>query len=346
MNIKEDRFKFIIIILSLILIFIVLSFLILFNIKIVKHPLKKHIGTSIEVKVKKGDSFYSVIDKLDKMGVLNNAKMSKLYIRCSKVDPSDIRAGDYIIASDISMKGIIEKLGGNESITTVTVTIPEGKNIEEIADILDSKGVISKNKFLSSCDKYELPPYIKSNLKRRYELEGYLFPDTYEFNKNATANEIIKTMLDRFEFILKDIQINSNKLVNNEDIDDLIIMASIVEKEISFKEERAKAASVFYNRLNLGMKLQSCATVQYALGEHRDKLYNKDLNINSPYNTYKVGKLPIGPICCPGRASIEAALNPQNTNYIYFVSKNDGTHIFTDNYKDFIEAKKKYQGED
>ena len=121
-------------------------------------------------------------------------------------------------------------------------------------------------------------------------------------------------------------------------------MASIVEKEASDKKELDIVASVFYNRLKIDMPLQSCATVLYSLGKHKDILLDKDLEVKSPYNTYIVEGFPIGPICNPGKESIKAALSPATTNYLYFVSTNDGKHFFTDDYKKFLEIKKKTQG--
>lgn len=331
-------------ILSFLLLFLVICVL-LFNQKIIKHPFKNNIESSVKVQIKNGDSVYSVIDQLDKAGELNNGKLTKLYIKVKKIKTNNIKVATYDISSDSSIESFIQEIiTGKGKKDTIIVTIPEGYHIEEIGNVLEEKGIIDKSKFLSACKEYKLPIYIESNSKRKYALEGYLFPDTYEFNKGVSGNEIIDIMLNRFEFVLNDIQGKFGKIVSNEDTDDLIIMASIVEKEISSKDEREKAASVFYNRLNIKMKLQSCATVLYALGYHKDKLYDKDLKVKSPYNTYIVSGLPVGPICCPGRAAIEAALNPEKTKLLYFVSKNDGTHVFAEKYKDFSDAKKKYQG--
>ncbi|WP_264852186.1 endolytic transglycosylase MltG, partial [Clostridium omnivorum] len=152
-------------------------------------------------------------------------------------------------------------------------------------------------------------------------------------------------MIKNFETVLKDVENKKNRTLNTSDIDRVITMASIVEKEAEKDEERGKVAAVFYNRLNKGMKLQSCATVLYTLGVHKDKLYDKDLAAPGPYNTYIVKALPAGPICSPGRKSIEAAIDPPTTKDIYFVSKNDGTHFFTDSYTEFEKVKKQYQGQ-
>lgn len=236
------------------------------------------------------------------------------------------------------------KTGSENADNIVKVTIPEGFDIEHIAKTLDEKGIISKDEFLTSCKEYTLPSYIKKDSKRKYELEGYLFPDTYEFKKNTGGREIIDIFLNRFEYVINDIEKSNNMTMEDGKLDEIITMASIVEKEVKMEDERGKAASVFYNRLKKGMKLQSCATVLYALGYHKDKLSNNDLKVKSPFNTYIVKALPEGPICCPGKASIIAALKPNKTNFLYFVSNNDGTHTFTSSYKEFLNVKKKTQG--
>jgi len=152
-------------------------------------------------------------------------------------------------------------------------------------------------------------------------------------------------MLDRFTSVIEEIEQDTGVQLKGNNLDDIITMASIVEKEVEIPEERGKAASVFYNRLQKGMKLQSCATVLYALGVHKDKLYYKDLEVDSVYNTYKVQGLPEGPICNPGKGCILAAIKPSNTNYLYFVSNNDGTHFFTDDNEKFLQVKKATQGD-
>ena len=157
-----------------------------------------------------------------------------------------------------------------------------------------------------------------------------------------SGNEIIKLMVDKFYSTIN--EINKEKPIDMKKLDNIIIMASIVEGEASDKNERDKVASVFYNRLKKDMKLQSCATVLYSLGKHKEKLYDKDLEVQSPYNTYKVTGLPVGPICNPGKESIKAALSPAKTNYLYFVSNNDGTHFFTDDYNEFLKVKAVTQG--
>jgi UPF0755 protein len=257
-----------------------------------------------------------------------------------------VKPGVYSFYENIPLEKLIRYLNkGIKDDETVKVVIPEGYDIEHIAAALDKKGIISKADFIKSCREYKLPDFIKSDSRRRYALEGYLFPDTYEFLKGTDGKEIIDVMLKTFSKAIDNIQKETGKNISSGDLDKIITMASILEKEVDKKDERGKAASVFYNRLSRDMKLQSCATVLYALGIHKNKLYYNDLKVNSPYNTYIVKGLPIGPISCPGVECIKAAIEPEKTNYLFFVSKNDGTHFFTDNEKKFLEVKKVTQGD-
>lgn len=318
----------------------ILIFGTIFYSKSIKNPFKSN--DDFIVKVKEGDTLYTIIDGIDEDGILKNSVITKMYIKMSDNKPV-IKPGTYNVEKDASLGDLLNILG-NESLNNnnVSVTIPEGYDIDQIAKVLDEKGIISSEKFIKGVKEYPVPKYIKLDEKRRYQLEGFLFPDTYTFTKGVTAEEIIKTMNNRFNSIIK--ELTNKEAIETQNINDIVTMASIVEKEASSESERDIVSSVFYNRLNNKMKFQSCATVIYALGEHREKLYEKDLEVKSPYNTYLVEGLPVGPISNPGRASINAAINPKKTNYLFFVSNNDGTHFFTDNYEEFLKVKEKTQG--
>ncbi|WP_040330756.1 endolytic transglycosylase MltG [Clostridium ihumii] len=318
----------------------ILIFGTIFYSKSIKNPFKTN--DDFIVKVKEGDTLYTIIDGIDEDGILKNSVITKMYIKMSDNKPV-IKPGTYNVEKDASLGDLLNILG-NESLNNnnVSVTIPEGYDIDQIAKVLDEKGIISSEKFIKGVKEYPVPKYIKLDEKKRYQLEGFLFPDTYTFTKGVTAEEIIKTMNNRFNSIIK--ELTNKEAIETQNINDIVTMASIVEKEASSESERDIVSSVFYNRLNNKMKFQSCATVIYALGEHREKLYEKDLEVKSPYNTYLVEGLPVGPISNPGRASINAAINPKKTNYLFFVSNNDGTHFFTDNYEEFLKVKEKTQG--
>ncbi|WMJ82130.1 endolytic transglycosylase MltG [Clostridium sp. MB40-C1] len=322
---------------AVIIIVVALVLLILIKVKNdINHPFITK-NNKVEFVVNKGESLFYVIDKLNKDGLMKNKQLMKIYIKNNKLNTT-IKSGEYVIPSDISIKEFVDTLNKGMKIS---VTIPEGYDVERIGDLLEKKGLVSKKDFLKSCKEYKLPENIKANIKAKYPLEGYLFPDTYEFDKSFSSNKIISAMLNRFEEVLKEVEKEENKEITN--LKDIVIIASIVEKEARIDEDRAEIASVVFNRLKRKMMLQIDATVLYALGEHKDRLYLKDLKVNSPYNTYKIKGLPVGPICSPGKPSIKAALNPKNTENIYYVLQDNEKHYFTNNYKDFLKAKERYK---
>lgn len=324
------------------IIIIILLFLFAYIVNSLNHPFK--ITSDKEFEIKTGDTLYGIVAKLDSQGLIKNSSIVKAYIKYKKV-PGNIKPGLYTISANLSINEFIYNINnGVFDKNTVFITIPEGYDLSQIADLLNKKDIINKDDFIKACKDYKLPDYIKIDNNRKYELEGYLFPDTYQLKKNMSGKEIIDLMLLHFNKQFTNLLKKDNISLDKNNYDSIIIMASIIEREAEKDNERSIIASVFYNRLNKNIKLQSCATVEYALGYHKDKLYNKDLEIKSLYNTYYVDGLPEGPICSPGLKSIEAAIKPSSTNYLYFVSNNNGTHFFTEDYKKFEEVKKITQG--
>lgn len=215
-------------------------------------------------------------------------------------------------------------------------TVPEGYTIDDISEKLEKEGICSKEDFIKAIKEYELPSFVNINSEKRYNLEGYLFPDTYLIKVGETPKEIITKMVARFKEMLNEAIKEVNTTVKNEDIETVVTIASMIEKEARIDSERPVIASVIVNRLNIDMMLQIDATVIYALGEHVDTVLYSHLETNSPYNTYKNYGLPVGPISNPGLESIKAALKPEQTDYLFYVLQNDKTHYFTNNYEDFI----------
>ncbi|KEH87765.1 endolytic transglycosylase MltG [Clostridium novyi] len=320
---------------------IILCILIFIGFKTFKNIKYPFVSTTdkISVVVAKGDSLSNVINKLHKEGYIKRPDVIKLYINIRRIDTT-IKQGKYNINTNISIDRFIKILNQGFDDEIVKVTIPEGYNIEDIGKLLEDKGIIKKEQFIKSCKNYKLPQYVKQNKNTKYSLEGYLFPDTYRFKKGVSGNEIIKDMLEQFKLVINDIEKKNNKINN---LHEILTKASIIEKEARSEEDRFKISSVIDNRIQKQMKLQVDATVLYSLGEHKKRLYYKDLNINSPYNTYKVKGLPPGPICNPGKPSIIAALKPQKTDYLYYVLENNKGHYFTKDYKDFLMAKERYK---
>jgi UPF0755 protein len=308
---------------------------------IIKHPFITE-DTTIELKVKSGDTLTGVINSLYEDKKIGNSYLIKWYIKKQQLS-TNIKPGTYNFSKDISLEKLIKGLGESKyNENSIKVTIPEGYDVEHIATLLQDNGIIEKEKFIQSVKEYTPPSYIKTDIKRKYALEGFLFPDTYELIKGMKGKDIIDIMLKNFEAVLKNVQDKSNKEMTVEEIDKIIILASMVERETEAVDERVVVSSVLHNRLNIKMKLQIDATVEYALGVHKTIYTYKDLEFQSPYNTYLVSGLPIGPICNPGKASILAAMEPASTKYIYYVSKFDGskTHFFSENYDKFLSDKK------
>ncbi|MDU7963907.1 MAG: endolytic transglycosylase MltG [Clostridium perfringens] len=251
-------------------------------------------------------------------------------------------------------------LKSNEA--NITFKVKDGESLNGLFERLNNENVLrssffskiyikfnnveescTKDEFLKVVKEYPLPSYIKPNKERKYELEGFLFPDTYAIPKGTTPKEIVAMMLNRFEGVINEIQSELGITIPKEEYEKYVIVASMVEKEARDDSERAEIASVIYNRLQKGMPLQIDATVLYALGEHKETVLYKDLKVDSPYNTYKIKGLPVGPICNPGKPSLLAAIKPAKTDYIYYLlNPSNNKHYFTNNYEDFLAKKKEF----
>lgn len=252
-----------------------------------------------------------------------------------------LREGSYKINTDLSLNELIEALEGkslNENL--ISLTIPEGYTIEDIGKVIEEKNIASKEEFIKAVENYELPWFIEKNKNKRYDLEGYLYPDTYFIEKDTDLNDIIKMMVERFEEVLTQIQEESEVNFDNSKINDITTIGSMIEKEAQVDKDRPLISSVIYNRLEKDMKLQIDATILYAMNEHVDVVLYKHLETDSPYNTYKYKGLPVGPICNPGKESLKAALMPDKTDYLYYILQKDKSHYFTNEYNDFLNKKK------
>ncbi len=253
---------------------------------------------------------------------------------------NQIRSGTYHLLVYKNPVYVIQKLiHGVRS--DITVTIPEGLTLYEVADLLFKKKLIDdRSAFVKLCHDQS---FIQNFGLHVASLEGYLFPDTYSFEENESMNRIASRMVENFTR-----QVTSVTAIPADSLQKVIIIASLIEKEAKYDVERPLIAQVFYNRLKLKRPLESCATVIYAYKQKNPDtiityLRDKDLKINSPYNTYLYAGLPPGPICSPGLGSIKAALNPAPGNYLYFVSRGDGFHYFSKTYKEHLLAREQYR---
>ncbi|HHX87280.1 MAG TPA: endolytic transglycosylase MltG [Firmicutes bacterium] len=268
-------------------------------------------------------------------GVIHNAYAFRIYARLMGLDKEFI-AGQYELSPASDLKEIMEKItGGEVYLDTEWFTIPEGFTVEQMAESLSGQQLLDGCRFLEIASNppesmIEQFPFVKDAVGGGgYVLEGYLFPDTYQINRGASEEEIICLMLSRMNRII-DQRFEQRARELGMTPYQITTLASIVEKEAVAAGERKRIASVFYNRLADNYLLQSCATIQFILGETKPVLSTKDTLIESPYNTYLNPGLPPGPICSPGESSIKAVLYPEQSNYYYFVSKNDGSgeHYF------------------
>ncbi len=279
-----------------------------------------------------------VADSLKEGGIIQYPILFKLFAGFShaseKIDP-----GEYEISSQLDYRAIVTHLqrGAAEAATT-KLTIPEGKTVKQTFKMLEEAKV---------CTVAELEEYAKNGeldysflspdkLGSDTRLEGFLFPDTYEFYEEASPKYTIEKFLDNFKRrITEEMYAQAGEMGRS--FDEILTVASMIEMEAASDAERPRIASVIYNRLNSSSfgYLQIDATVQYALGERKDKLSYDDLAVDSPYNTYTNKGLPPGPIANPGLASIKAALNPESTSYYYYALRKDGTHKFFTNYSEF-----------
>lgn len=250
-----------------------------------------------------------------------------LYARWKGLD-SRIKAGEYGLNNGLSTPQVLMELV-NGHVDVQSFTVPEGFTTAQVADLLAAKGLISKEKFYAVVAGEDLPyPFIQDLPEGDKRLEGYLFPDTYQMMRGDSEGSVVNMMLKRFEIEMDDLDYPAQAEMAGVTLHQAVTIASLVEREARIDEERPVIAGVIYNRMDRSMPLQLCATVQYALGVNKPELYYKDLEIDSPYNTYLIQGLPPGPIAMPGRTSLLAAVHPARTDYLYYVVKPDGAHAF------------------
>lgn len=252
-----------------------------------------------------------------------------------------VKAGEYKLELPLSPKSILEKLTKGE-IYLHPVTIPEGLTIQETALLFHSTLSIKPQQFIQAAHNTQL---ISSLDPKAKDLEGYLYPETYHFPDGTSASKVISTMVSQFKEVFNSKWRKKAQQINMT-IREVVTLASMVEKETGISEEKPLISAVFHNRLQKGMKLDCDPTIIYVLkkeNKFRGQLWIKHLKLDSPYNTYVYSGLPPGPIANPGKEALQAALYPADVSYLYFVSKNDGTHHFSRTFKEHQRAVNKYQ---
>lgn len=288
------------------------------------------------VVIREGASLRDVAEHLEREEIIASKVLFLLWARLHQESRS-IKAGEYQLGSHMAPARILAKLTRGQVITH-PVTIPEGFTKEQIAALLSEKGLVPKERFVALTEDPSLPKqYGLSGMS----LEGYLYPDTYQFARGLSALTLIDTMVRRFLGIVEPFRESIRE--SGLSLEQVITLASIVEKETGRADERPLIASVFLNRLQKRMRLESDPTVIYGLGNFDGNLTRKDLVRPTAYNTYVIRGLPPGPIANPGRESILAVLYPAATKYLYFVSKNDGSHHFSKTLAEHNRAVNRYQ---
>lgn len=289
-----------------------------------QQPYKGYTGEEKLVEVKPGTSASQIIERLETEGVLADAGGARFYL-VYFLDDASIRAGEYLFRGPLTTPQVLNMLTRGQ-VVNHSITLVEGLTLEETADQLVKAGFGKRDTFL---ELMRSPALIADFDPQAPDLEGYLFPETYSFSRDVDEKTVVQTLVKtfrkRFDEKVKP------KAGPGRTMRQLVTLASIVEKEAQVSSERPVIAAVYQNRVDRGMGLGADPTVIYALkrlGRWNGNIRKDDLRVDSPYNTYRYAGLPPGPICSPGLASLAAAADPADVPYLYFVSRNDGTHVF------------------
>lgn len=294
-------------------------------------------GETVTVTIPEGSNTKTIAKLLKENKVISNEMLFLFSVKRSEYS-GKLRYGTFEFSGGMDTEAVIRTLaqeGAKKD--TVTVTIPEGYSVERIIQKCVESGIASAEEFeeaMKADYTFDFLRQIPVKEGQKYRLQGFLFPSTYEFYLNTSAQDVVKTMLAEFE---KRYLAESTDL---EKVYEVVTKASLVQRESKLESENATIAGVIENRLKMGMRLQIDASVVYAITDGKydaTRVLNKDLEIDSPYNTYKNKGLPVGPICNPGIEAIRGALKPEKHNYLYYhtdETKKDGSHIFTENYDD------------
>lgn len=341
-----------IIIISLLLIFIVGSISAYFYIKSALQPVDPDSDKDVDIEIPLGSSTSDIAATLEENNIIKDGTVFRIYTKMNNV--TEFQAGEYTFSPSMEIDEIIDALqkGKVMEAPLYKITIPEGKSMDEIAEIYANKLPFSKKDFLNKVndrgyietliDTY--PDILTNDIlspEIRTPLEGYLFAATYKFYKEKPSVEaVVNRMLEKTVNVVTPYldEISAQDL----SVHEALTMASIVENEASSDKQRKKIAGLFYNRLEEEIALQTDPTVLYALGKHKDKVSHEDLEVESPYNTYHVNSLPVGPISNFAESSLKATINPEESDYLYFLHDDEGNIHFSKTNKEHNKLKEKY----
>lgn len=294
-------------------------------------------GETVTVNIPEGSNTKAIAKVLKENGVIGNEWVFLLSVQNSEYK-GKLRFGEFELQGGMDVKEVIEALAtGGAQKDTLSITIPEGYSIERIIARCVENGLGTEAEYetaLAAEYDFQFIDYIPQKEGQKYTLQGFLFPSTYEFYKTASAQDVVRTMLAEFEKQYKTVADSF------EGVYDVVNKAALIQRESKLESENARIAGVIENRLKADMRLQIDASVVYAVSDgsyDMERVMNKDLSVDSPYNTYKNKGLPVGPICNPGIEAIKAALHPEEHKYLYYhtdETKKDGSHIFTETYEE------------
>lgn len=297
-------------------------------------------GREVAVVIEPGSSASKIASQLERAGVIKAAWLFRLYARI-RGKAGILRPGEYVLRTGMGYAAVFALLEKGPKIEFTRVTIPEGKTVRETATIIERVAGISSAEFLAEATsgRHTMPILPKGSKN----LEGLLFPKTYDFLKGVTAGEVVELLLEQFEKETSTLDWGRASKLGVTPYQ-AVIIASMIEREAQIPEDRPKIARVIYNRIERGMRLQIDATVQYGIylktGSYKRPLLEEDYGFSSPYNTYQIDGLPPAPIASPGLASIEAALAPADGRWLYYLIVNEkGKHEFANTFEEFVRLK-------
>ncbi|MEE9219800.1 MAG: endolytic transglycosylase MltG [Acidobacteriota bacterium] len=304
-------------------------------------PYKGYQGSRSSVRVMRGTSIQALAHQLDREGIIASSTAFRALVWLEGPHAT-VKAGEYRFEGAASLAKVAQHLLEGR-VVQIQVTVPEGLTVREVARLLEAKGLVEEAQFREAARRGA--EWIVDLDPEAADLEGYLFPDTYRLASGTLAEDVVRAMVERFREVFSEAR-RRKAAEMGMSVREIVALASLIEKETSAPEERALISAVFHNRLQRRMRLQCDPTVIYALereGRYRGALSRRDLVFNSPYNTYVAPALPPGPIASPGRASLEAALEPADVEYLYFVSMNTGRHFFSHRLVEHQAAVRRYQ---
>lgn len=327
---------------------VVIGVMVYFNYRNALEPINS-IAEEIEFTIDKGENVNTISSNLAEKGLIKSAFWFRVYIK-HKGRQSALQAGQYALSSSLGVPNIVDYLINGRSLSRERVVrIIEGWDIDDIDDYLLENNIVAGSEFVSIArgDMHIWPftfsaPAWLEKISKKATFEGYLFPDTYRVFKDASVEDILQKVLENFE-----LKVTPKMIIDLEKQDktlhEIITMASIIEKEVFKESDRALVAGILYKRLNIGMRLEVDSTINYMTGKNDPAAEYKDLEIDSPYNTYKYYGLPPGPICNPGFSAIKAAIYPKTSEYLFYLNRQDTKEtIFSKTYTEHLSNKNKY----